>query len=318
MVISRTFEVVSSSFGIRWGFVQVQKTKRWTTALLLALWESFVSWQLTWFQMCLAKKCKEALRRSTSIMIANQRRCWSCWSQWQPFRGEFAGCELLDVSDEWRKIKTRHSMCWFGPPAQDRDFSVSSEVVEMSSHQASARFNHNTVINVCVLEELALWALPLHRRAFEAECVALDKNFQIEHHRWPEKKKKLVLRKKRKEYEEKQVEKEGVSHEPGGFSTRFVFGVLYCTLKIEFPELHQGLCSWITWLYRSRYPTSMTCVESCSHLIGKLEVHALHYPPLVRMAPVIVENARKSRTWQWASGHIRSRSEECIWRVLGG
>ena len=32
----------------------------------------------------------------------------------------------------------------------------------------------------------------------------------------------------------------------------------------------------------------------------------------------IVKNARKSRTWQWASGHIRSRSEGCIWRVLGG
>ena len=26
----------------------------------------------------------------------------------------------------------------------------------------------------------------------------------------------------------------------------------------------------------------------------------------------IVKNARKSRTWQWASGHNRSRSEECI------
>ena len=33
---------------------------------------------------------------------------------------------------------------------------------------------------------------------------------------------------------------------------------------------------------------------------------------------VIVKIARKSRTWQWASGNIRSRSEECIWRVLGG
>ena len=32
----------------------------------------------------------------------------------------------------------------------------------------------------------------------------------------------------------------------------------------------------------------------------------------------IVENARQSHTWQWASGHIRSRSEECMWRVLGG
>ena len=31
-----------------------------------------------------------------------------------------------------------------------------------------------------------------------------------------------------------------------------------------------------------------------------------------------VKNAQKSRTWQWASGHICSRSEECTWRVLGG
>ena len=34
----------------------------------------------------------------------------------------------------------------------------------------------------------------------------------------------------------------------------------------------------------------------------------------------IVENARQLyiHTWQWASGHVRSRSEECMWRVLGG
>ena len=51
------------------------------------------------------------------------------------------------------------------------------------------------------------------------------------------------------------------------------------------PWLHQSLGSRITWLYRSHYPTSMTCGESCSHLIGKPEVHALHYPPLFRMAP---------------------------------
>ena len=31
----------------------------------------------------------------------------------------------------------------------------------------------------------------------------------------------------------------------------------------------------------------------------------------------IVKKARKSRTWQWASGHIRSRSEEYMRRVLG-
>ena len=31
----------------------------------------------------------------------------------------------------------------------------------------------------------------------------------------------------------------------------------------------------------------------------------------------IVKNAQKSRTWQWASGHIHSRSKECIgtWRL---
>ena len=40
----------------------------------------------------------------------------------------------------------------------------------------------------------------------------------------------------------------------------------------------------MTWSYRSRYPT---CGESCSHpVMGKLEVHALHYPPLVKIAPV--------------------------------
>ena len=32
----------------------------------------------------------------------------------------------------------------------------------------------------------------------------------------------------------------------------------------------------------------------------------------------IVENAHQSHTWQWASGHVRSRSKECMWRVLGG
>ena len=37
-----------------------------------------------------------------------------------------------------------------------------------------------------------------------------------------------------------------------------------------------------------------------------------------RFSQLIVENARQSHTWQWASGHVRSRSEECMWRVLGG
>ena len=36
-----------------------------------------------------------------------------------------------------------------------------------------------------------------------------------------------VLGKRRRGYEKKQVEKEGVSHEPGGFSTRFVFFLVY-------------------------------------------------------------------------------------------
>ena len=44
-----------------------------------------------------------------------------------------------------------------------------------------------------------------------------------------------MLRKKRKGYEKKQVEKEGVSHELGGFSTRFVFlfCVIYSTLELS-------------------------------------------------------------------------------------
>ena len=45
-------------------------------------------------------------------------------------------------------------------------------------------------------------------------------------------------------------------------------------------------CSWMIWPYRSRYPTSMACGESRSHLLGKLEVHALHYPPLVSIVSV--------------------------------
>ena len=40
--------------------------------------------------------------------------------------------------------------------------------------------------------------------------------------------------------------------------------------------LHLVFCSWVTWSYRSRYPASMTCGESCSHLLGKLEFHALN------------------------------------------
>ena len=145
--------------------------------------------------------------------------------------------------------------------------------------------------------------------------------------------KRKVLRNRRKGYEKKQVQKEGVSHEPGGLSTRFVFFLIYfiahlSCLKLLFFQLssgtqntislssltspqpvdiftklgvvashglnlknglfsqpwlhvHQGLCSWITWTCRSHYPTSMPCGESCSRLMGKLEVHALHYRPLV-------------------------------------
>ena len=66
-----------------------------------------------------------------------------------------------------------------------------------------------------------------------------------------------------------------------------------------------GLCSWITWSYRSRYPTSMTCGECCSHLIGRLEVHALHYPPVVRMAPV--------GDMGFLSGHQNHVSKMFVW-----
>ena len=138
---------------------------------------------------------------------------------------------------------------------------VSSEVVEMSSHQASARFNHNTVIYVCILEELALWALSLHRRAFK-QNDAQDKTFQIEHHRWPERKKKGA-EKEEEGYEKKQVEKEGVSHEPGGFSTRFVFFLVYFiahlrSLKLCFFQLLSGTRNTISL-------SSLTSPPTCIH-----------------------------------------------------
>ena len=127
-------------------------------------------------------------------------------------------------------------MGWFGHPAQDREFNVSSEVVDMSSCQASARFNHNTVIYVCVC--LKNWHCePCH---FTVDHLkqnnAQDKKFQIEHQRWPERKKKGVEKEQEGIWEE-------ASGERGSFSwTRwifnklcFLFGVFYCTL--EFPEV---------------------------------------------------------------------------------
>ena len=53
------------------------------------------------------------------------------------------------------------------------------------------------------------------------------------------------------------------------------------------------------------------------------ELHFSAWTPLRRILPhrrsyiaaggtAIVENARQSHTWQWASGHVRSRSEECM------
>ena len=136
--------------------------------------------------MCLAKKYKEALRRSTRL----------------PTRGDVEAAEangslseesLLDM-DYWTS-QTSNANSKPGIRCVDlvtlamTGISVSAlRWVRLSFHQASTRFNHNTVIYVCVLEVLALC------NYFTVEHLkqndALDKKFQIEHHRWPERKKK--------------------------------------------------------------------------------------------------------------------------------
>ena len=146
------------------GFVQVQTwDEMMNNRATFGTVESLLSCQLTWFQVWVAKNCKHSLGKGTSIPGEVLKLAMTVYVS-------LSEKSLLDmdVSEEQRKIKTRHLMSWFGHSAQERDVSVSSEVVEMSSHQGSAHFNHSTVIYVCVPEELTLWALSLHRPAFEA------------------------------------------------------------------------------------------------------------------------------------------------------
>ena len=114
-------------------------------------------------------------------------------------------------------------MGWFGHPAQDREFNVSSEVVDMSSCQASARFNHNTVIYVCVCAWRTGTVSHVTSPSIIWSRIMLRTKSSRLNTRDGQKGRRKVLRKSRKGYEKKQVEKEGVSHEPGGFSTSFVF-----------------------------------------------------------------------------------------------
>ena len=131
------------------------------------------------------------------------------------------------------KIKTRHSMSWFGHSAQDRDFSGSSEVVEMSSHQASACFKHSTVIYVCVLEELALLALAFHRPAFEGGWCKQEKKFRLTATD-SQKGRIKVLRKKRKGMRRsKWRKKKFISHQVDFQQVCFLFVVFYCTLELS-------------------------------------------------------------------------------------
>ena len=55
---------------------------------------------------------------------------------------------------------------------------------------------------------------------------------QIQRHRWPEEGKKCA-EKEEEGAEKKQMEKEGVSYETGGFSTRFVFLLLYFVVHLS-------------------------------------------------------------------------------------
>ena len=89
--------------------------------------------------------------------------------------------------------------------------------------------------SMCVLEELALWAVAFHRPAFEGGWCKQEKRFRMSATDG-QKGRKKVLKKKRKWYEKKQAEKESFLWTRWIFNkVCFLFGVFYCTL--EFSEV---------------------------------------------------------------------------------
>ena len=96
----------------------------------------------------------------------------------------------------------------------------------------------------------------------------------------------------------------------------------------------KGLCLWDWYLCTAQFHDKYSLSDSTpGHRIDSLRFISFQpdfqvwSPRLVNIwchivrrccTITIVENARQSHTWQWASGHVRSRSEECMWRVLGG
>ena len=107
---------------MRWVFVQVQKTKGWTIALLLALWESLLSWQLTWFRVWLAKVC---VRRRWDRVPAS----------WQHTRGGVNAAEAFQRRVCWiwiigpsqrRNAKSKPGIEWVDLATLPKGISVSS------------------------------------------------------------------------------------------------------------------------------------------------------------------------------------------------
>ena len=78
-----------------------------------------------------------------------------------------------------------------------------------------------------------------------------------------------MLRNKRKGYVKKQVEKEGVNYEPGGFSTRFVFFLLFFVAHLSSLKL----CFFSSDLVRhQKHHISVVILHHPQHTYRKLGV----------------------------------------------
>ena len=63
----------------------------------------------------------------------------------------------------------------------------------------------------------------------------------------------------------------------------------------------------------------LSCTETLSLLLNNRDTTAQHCSSIrlqlyhiATQRHCVFKNARKSHTWQWASGHVRQRLEECV------
>ena len=104
-------------------------------------------------------------------------------------------------------------MIWAYAPKQG---FASKEVVELSAHLATARFNHGAVSLLAVLEEMGCMPGYFAEQQLEGEdaekVIKAEKKVQGEH-----KKRRKALRRRRKGLEDVTLEAEGLFYEPGAF-----------------------------------------------------------------------------------------------------